>query len=300
MAAPRFSPVKAKGFTLVELLVVIGIIALLISILLPSLSKARESANSIKCQAQMRSLVQAMELHANEHKGFMPLVGSIPVGNSAAAMSDPQQKRYEYFDDAGTPRSMGMPGAVAKFMGYDIDTSSATNLVNDLNRGIFAKIMVCPSDREGGRLGHTINNVPDSHNSYAFNEAALGWATKGQNGLTTSPGRLRGNTAKFVHSSQLMLITDSSPRGGDNGWQLYYDYEADCTLADVYNSPNDGYPDATNLKIGHQCGSGALFDKKRHRGRLNIGCADGHVENVVITAGELEKFSLNLDFPPPI
>jgi prepilin-type N-terminal cleavage/methylation domain-containing protein len=63
------------GFTLVELLVVIGVIALLIAMLLPALGKARESANSLKCQAQARQIVQAMMLHANEHHGFMPLIG---------------------------------------------------------------------------------------------------------------------------------------------------------------------------------------------------------------------------------
>jgi prepilin-type processing-associated H-X9-DG protein/prepilin-type N-terminal cleavage/methylation domain-containing protein len=60
-----------KAFTLVELLVVIGIIAVLISIFLPALTKARAAAESATCKALLRQYAQATEMYANDNNGYM-------------------------------------------------------------------------------------------------------------------------------------------------------------------------------------------------------------------------------------
>jgi prepilin-type N-terminal cleavage/methylation domain-containing protein/prepilin-type processing-associated H-X9-DG protein len=95
-------PHRGSGFTLVELLVVIGIIAVLMSVLLPVVNKARTSAQSAACKALLRQYAYATEMYANDNKGIM--VDS-----------------YRFLDYAvGLPRYMGsnaMPEKVARCPG---------------------------------------------------------------------------------------------------------------------------------------------------------------------------------------
>lgn len=75
------------GFTLVELLVVIGIIALLLSVLLPALQAANRAARAMQCASNLRNIGQAMHLYANENGDVLPFA-AVAVSPASAYLHE--------------------------------------------------------------------------------------------------------------------------------------------------------------------------------------------------------------------
>src|SRR5882724_8069885 len=96
------------GFTLVELLTVIAIIAMLIALLLPTLSRAKEEAKFTQCQVNLRTIHQAAEIHILDHHGFLPAAGwhFDPPGGvvNPHGLGDDRSTRYIYYSDNGIQR----------------------------------------------------------------------------------------------------------------------------------------------------------------------------------------------------
>jgi len=81
---------NTRAFTLVELLVVIGVIAILIALLLPALNKARNAARSINCMSNLRSIGQLLVLYTVDNRG------AIPVAGSSMNIASPPNSTYKY------------------------------------------------------------------------------------------------------------------------------------------------------------------------------------------------------------
>lgn len=78
---PTSRSARARGFTLVELLVVIGILAVLIGVLMPSLGRAQKHARKVKCKTQLQQIGQAFQIYLNTNNNRYPRAPALPSVN---------------------------------------------------------------------------------------------------------------------------------------------------------------------------------------------------------------------------
>jgi len=237
-----------RGFTLVELLVVIGIIALLVAILVPSLSAARDRAKQAVCLARVHAQVQAVQMYAAEREGAIPCGPGVemypgwPVNVLASYQIWLKAGPLSVHSAHGILLTAGLLGPEAMFCPDDrfsdveaeyerFRTQSDTAYCAYLYRQLDGQAANPP----GTKLEHLGTNakgdkvaalVMDMHNLLDFPGLPL---RSNHGGLRTSIGFLHGGAAAFDNSSQAMTLRNED---NDGGYGVFYRLDAILEHAD--------------------------------------------------------------------
>jgi prepilin-type N-terminal cleavage/methylation domain-containing protein/prepilin-type processing-associated H-X9-DG protein len=165
---------RRRGFTLVELLVVIGIIAVLIGILLPVLSKAREMARRTACAANEHQIMLMFAMYAAQQKGWLP-----PFCNGANGQWNYTTNTFVAQIDlaTGTPNYWrGWDQILANTVMHDSDQARNNAVTSGTNESWW-KVFECPSDYNP-RTGVSGTGAVDANitpRSYAVNQSKWAW-----------------------------------------------------------------------------------------------------------------------------
>ncbi|MGB7161526.1 MAG: prepilin-type N-terminal cleavage/methylation domain-containing protein [Tepidisphaeraceae bacterium] len=137
-----------SGFTLVELLVVIGIIAILIAILLPALQRARESARQVQCLSNLKQVANALFMYTGENKGWFPNIAVFggPAANQLGYgnLTTPPPSGYD-------PDWIGWPEDWIVWRGKKPGDRLIGAIAKYLGNPQSGQIMICPSDNYDAR-----------------------------------------------------------------------------------------------------------------------------------------------------
>jgi prepilin-type N-terminal cleavage/methylation domain-containing protein len=207
-----------RGFTLVELLVVIGIIAVLISLLLPALNKARAAAQSTQCLSNLRSFGQASLMYANDNRGYLPSCDQLflkPPPNYSAANTAPGTIGAGFDTTGGA--------CMLKYLGFTPPNSNvaATCISMAENALESAGNLWCPTAR--GYTDAATSNLSNPSGSFCvFGDYETDWACEKASGYSPKIGVASAsqpiNWNHVYHSAESAFVFDapgfSTPNSG--------------------------------------------------------------------------------------
>lgn len=208
------SPSTRAGFTLVELLVVIGIIAILISLLLPVLSKVREQSRQVQCMSNLRQLGSAMILYAAANDGYLPSTARASADTTGPYTGAYPANDWVFWQQNRTPNYGSqeiMHSALAQYLQLNYGSQDFTQ-----NSSALA-VLRCPSD-DSWILRAVSGGYPFSYvmNCFIATDSSLTQAN-GPSYAGTTPVTLCTTLQKVTNAAQKVLMYEEDAPIKDNG-----------------------------------------------------------------------------------